>query len=1045
MGERPLTNAEREAQLDEAVVAFLEAVEAGQTPHPQQWLETYPDLQAELQQFLADRREVGHWTDSLCAIVRFARADAQTKTGEAIRGERPDTAPTLPRSFADYELLEEIARGGMGVVYKARQKSLNRLVALKMIRAGELASEEDLRRFRNEAEAVAHLDHANIVPVHEVGERDGQQYLSMKLIEGNSLDQQLTGYGADPKAAAQLVAAVARAVHHAHQRGILHRDLKPSNILLDAEGQPHVTDFGLAKRVEVDSSLTQSGAIVGTPSYMAPEQASGVRRVITIATDVYGLGAVLYTLLCGRPPFKSDTVLGTLEQVKTREPARPSGSNPRLNRDLETICLKCLEKEPHKRYASALALAEDLDRFLTGQPIHARPVRVWERGVKWARRRPLAVAALAGLVTALALVVGTVGWVLGDRAARQQVAEGKVREALDQGARRLHEGDPYNPVLITAVQQAQAQVDSGVLGRDLQGRVQQLRRDVDMLTRLEKARLQEAAGGKETGFDDVGADRLYAEAFTWYGLDITAPDPQEAAGRMRASAIRNSLIVELDNWATIRNELHRGGGVPLRVVTDLADDDPWRRRLRAAAGRQDRTALEGLAEEEGALSQPPANLVLLAHALSNAGSPTAAERLLRQVQQRYPDDFWITFQLANAVWPFDRFERDSTRGGTAFMTSSDNLSLKSACLAEAVGFYRAALALRPQSAAVYGNLAGALLLQGKPAEAEAACRRAIELQPDYVYRLLTLAAALRGQGKLAEAEAVCRKAIALRPDFALLYLNLGNALLDQSKPIEAITAYRTAVALEPKHAEAHRYLGSALAAKGDMDAAIAEYREAIRLRPKSSEAHRYIADALRVKGQMAEAGAEYREAISLKPDSFAAHNNLGAVLQHQGKIKEAVAAFSDALKLAPKNAMVHNNLAWLMATSSDPNIRDPARAVELARKAVALDLNYGDGWSTLGTAQYRAGDWKGAVATLTKALQLRKGGDSFDYFFLAMADWQLGDKSDARQWYDKGVEWMNKNRPHDEELRRFRAEAAALLGVANSPAPGRAISPPKEQ
>ena len=286
----------------------------------------------------------------------------------------------------------------MGVVFEARQVSLNRPVAVKMIRAGLFAGEADLRRFRIEAEAVAHLDHPRIVPIYGVGEHQDCHYFSMKLIRGGSLARRLPAYPADPRAAARLVAEVAQAIQHAHDRGILHRDLKPSNILLDEEGRPLVTDFGLAKRSGDDSGLTQSGAIVGTPSYMAPEQASGHKVAVTALTDVYGLGAVLYALLTGRPPFVADTILETIEQVRGRPPAPPSRINPRVGRDLETICLRCLEKDPWRRYASADALADDLRRWLDGEPIAARPVGAAARVWMWSRRNPIVTGLLAALI-----------------------------------------------------------------------------------------------------------------------------------------------------------------------------------------------------------------------------------------------------------------------------------------------------------------------------------------------------------------------------------------------------------------------------------------------------------------------------------------------------------------------------------------------------------------------------------------------------------------------------------------------------------------------
>jgi WD40 repeat protein/tRNA A-37 threonylcarbamoyl transferase component Bud32 len=325
--------------------------------------------------------------------------------------------------FGDYELIAEIAHGGMGVVYKARQVSLNRMVALKMILSGRLASSQEVQRFRTEAEAAANLDHPNIVPIYEVGEQDGRHYFAMKLIEGKNLTQSKASLKAGQKGAARLVATVARAVHHAHERGILHRDLKPANILLDAGGEPHVTDFGLARRVEGGDSLTQSGTILGTPAYMSPEQAVGSREAVT-SSDIYSLGAILYELLTGRPPFQGHTPLEILRQVAEDEPAQPRSLSIGIDRDLETICLKCLEKQPSQRYGSAGELARDLDHWLANEPIQARPIGHGERVLKWARRRP-AVATLSLLLLlsfTTGLAVSLWQWRAAEHARRQAEA-----------------------------------------------------------------------------------------------------------------------------------------------------------------------------------------------------------------------------------------------------------------------------------------------------------------------------------------------------------------------------------------------------------------------------------------------------------------------------------------------------------------------------------------------------------------------------------------------------------------------------------------------
>jgi len=375
--------------------------------------------------------------------------------------------PVLPRAFGQYELLEEVARGGMGIVYKARQPQLNRVVAVKVLAAGQFAAPDFVKRFRTEAEAVASLDHPNIVPIYEVSECEGQPFFSMKFVEGGSLAERIANreFQISDREAARLMAELAGAVHYAHQRGILHRDIKPGNVLLDGRGEPHLTDFGLAKLVEKESTLTRTIAMLGTPSYMSPEQARGEAKQLTTAVDVYGLGAVFYELLTGQPPFAGGTTMETVRQVLDKEPRRPSVLKPGIDRDLETICLKCLEKDPTHRYGSAEALGADLERWERHEPVVARPPSALYRFQKSWRRNKLAYS--LGIAMVLALLAGlglaAAGWRQAEHsrtvaAQQRDLAQDRLYDSLVREARSIRIIRPlgYRSELIDRIRQALA-------------------------------------------------------------------------------------------------------------------------------------------------------------------------------------------------------------------------------------------------------------------------------------------------------------------------------------------------------------------------------------------------------------------------------------------------------------------------------------------------------------------------------------------------------------------------------------------------------------
>ena len=418
----------RERQLDALIADYYQSVERGEPVNQAAVLAAHPDFAVELQEFLADVGHMDRMAPPETPELDVTRIEQSSATAHIRNG-------AIVRYFGEYELLGQLGVGGMGVVYKARQSKLKRIVALKLIKSGELANPQDLQRFEAEARAAARLTHPGIVTVHEVGVFEGQRFYTMDYVEGGSLARLNRDEPVASRRAAELVQQLAEAMHYAHQQGVVHRDLKPANILLTAQGTPQITDFGLAKLLPSDEethevTLTETGQILGTAGYMSPEQAAGKARLVGPPADIYALGAVLYALLTSRAPFVGDTLSHTLLQVLHKDPISPRVLNPSVPRDLETICLKCLEKEPHKRYGTAQLLAEDLARFLSGRPVVARPIGALGRSWRWCQRNPVVAGLLVTVVASLLIGTGVSLYYAGQEREARLDADKRKSEAI---------------------------------------------------------------------------------------------------------------------------------------------------------------------------------------------------------------------------------------------------------------------------------------------------------------------------------------------------------------------------------------------------------------------------------------------------------------------------------------------------------------------------------------------------------------------------------------------------------------------------------------
>jgi tetratricopeptide (TPR) repeat protein/tRNA A-37 threonylcarbamoyl transferase component Bud32 len=893
--------------------------------------------------------------------------------------------------LAQFEILAELGRGGMGVVYKARHRQLNRLVALKMIGEGRHASGEVRERFLIEAEAVARLRHPNIVHIYEIGEADGRPYVLLELLEGGSLADRLKGTTQPGRAAAELMVTLALAMHAAHQAGIVHRDLKPANILFDRDGTPRISDFGLAKRLEVAEPRTETGQIMGTPSYMAPEQARGEARAIGPPADIYALGAVLYEMLTGKPPFKGSSVMETIHMVVYDDVVPPSRIDARIPRDVETICLKCLEKEPQKRYASAAELAEDLQRYLDDRPIHARPTPLSERSKKWVRRHPTTTTLIAlGAVAMLALVGAAVRYDADRRAAaraedlRVERLRGESEGALDEAQRRLLARDWADGRLIRNLTNRVAVLKSEDRLADVRRRAEHMlaeagrgaQNDVD--AQNDRKRQQEfrdrrdAAYVREIGYSgiDLPMDVQQTRKALSAALEVFAvPEPDE---RWSFSALPRTL--DPNEQAEIREDCYQ-------LLLALAE------AIALAQSGEDRVVqaergLKTLDQAVGLRSQPaPTYHRLRAECLARKGDAAAAER-----ERHAADRLQPTTALDHFLAGHDAYKRRDWK--TALEEFDTTLRSQpghfwAQCLSAI-----ASLQLSQPGVAKFGlnscierheRFAWLYLLRGCAAGQAAVQARAAGQSLGIAAGSIEAAA----EAQFDAGEADFREALALldaAPNGEIRYAVLvdrANMRFQRGRLDDSVADLRAATELDPRRYNAIASLAQLLQRQRKWDEAIGQFTRAIALEPDLAALYRGRAA---VQEERDDQSAAHRAAALRDLDEAivredprntvraADYCTRATLLRRERRYNEALAGCDAALAIEPQFEEAHRLRVKLLLDLDRPD--DVIRSCD---GALARGKPWPDIFEIRGLARASRGDFVGAIEDYSHALWLRPG------------------------------------------------------------------------
>jgi len=1019
---------------------------AGEKPTVQEYLERFPDHAAMIDAVLLeavrpnitgdgeplpgsmtggpDRSQLGNLLDMLAQVTGSA-PHVLLRDTDAVHEEpvvRP-SSPELPRDSGRYQIVGEIGRGGVGSVMKGRDPDLGRDLAVKILLDEHQDAPELVRRFVEEAQIGGQLQHPGIVPVYELGQfGDHRPYFTMKLVRGRTLAALLkerAGPVHDLPRFLGIFEQICQTVAYAHSRGVIHRDLKPLNIMVGSFGEVQVMDWGLAKvlpqpgttddppphpdvppvsvvltvRSGSDADASRPGSVLGTPAYMAPEQAGGDVDAIDERADVFGLGSILCEILTGRPAYTGSSSGAILRKAQRGETADALRRLDDCGSDSELVALAghCLSAAPEERPRDAGEVARRMTAYLSGVQERLRAAEL-ARAAEEARAEEALATAMAAMgraraerqarwmtvgLAASVLIAGVLGaagwrWVERDRAVRIAARSAQVNTALQEATGLWGKAQSAAVGDLVAWTRALAAAQKA---RDL------LEPDLDVALRSQAesmlAAITSEKAGAEAAARAAGSDRLlldklvdirsaktddpygsisdldYAGVFQEAGIDLMALPPAEVGARIKArtTSVAAGLVAALDDWAAARRSRRydRPGAMRLSEAAIAADPDPWRVGLRRALDLDDRAsrakALRDVAASTKPETAPAVDLDLLGTALAEVGEPKVAEEVLRDGRRRFPADVWLNYDLAHFLEVPSRWE-------------------------EAVRYYSIARALRPETA---HDLAHVLERKGESVEAIAVFRDLVRLRPDDgrhwgCYGVLLKERGDRAGSKeaLEKAVAILRKALQKKPVDAIVHYNLGRYLDAQEKRDEAIAEYRETIRLRPDYLDAHNNLGNVLRDQGKREEGVAEYREAIRLKPDHAGSHLNLGNALDEQGRPEEAIAKYREAIRLEPHDPMSHHNLGRTLATQGKLDQAVAEFHTAIQLKPDYSNARISLAGALYRKGKQ-----VEAVAEYREVIRLDPGHARAHELLGITLREQGKLDDAIAEYREAIRLK--------------------------------------------------------------------------